>query len=283
MIFSLYTQYGALNSKPVFAAFEKSLRRAGHQVTHNNPNSDVAVIWSVLWHGRMAHNKQVWTRYTQSRRPVVVLEVGGIQRGTTWKVGLNGVNRDAYFSPGGHDNARAKKLGLKLKEWKHNQNGAIIIASQHHQSQQWHNQPPIEDWVKQTVEKIRTYTDRRIIVRPHPRCPLTKSIGTFDSVSIQNPNKIRGSYDDFDFDYASSWAVVNWSSNPAVQAVRGGIPVFTGPSSLAWPVSNPTLDTIENPLKPDRTQWLNDLAHTEYTIDEIAKGLPLAYLTEKLS
>ena len=39
---------------------------------------------------------------------------------------------------------------------------------------------------------------------------------------------------------------------------------------------------IEDPLMPDRQQWLNDYAHTEYTIEEISQGLPLKNLTNKL-
>ena len=57
MIFSLWTDNGAMNSKPVFQAFEKSLKDAGCTVVHNSLDADVAVIWSVLWHGRMAQNK----------------------------------------------------------------------------------------------------------------------------------------------------------------------------------------------------------------------------------
>ena len=41
-------------------------------------------------------------------------------------------------------------------------------------------------------------------------------------------------------------------------------------------------DDIENPLMPDRTQWLNDYVWTEYTITEIANGLPFKNLTNKL-
>ena len=97
MIFCLYTDYGALNSKPVFEAFAKSITDAGHTVTYNEPyrvidhysNYDVAVIWSVLWNGRMTHNKQIWEQNRKLNRPVIVLEVGGINRGVTWKVGLN--------------------------------------------------------------------------------------------------------------------------------------------------------------------------------------------------
>jgi hypothetical protein len=35
-------------------------------------------------------------------------------------------------------------------------------------------------------------------------------------------------------------------------------------------------------MRPSRQQWLNDYAHTEYTIKEIAQGLPLKNLTSKL-
>ena len=60
MKFSLWTQYGALNSKSVFDAFAHSLVAAGHDVVYNNPVCDVDVIWSVLFAGRMAYNKNIW-------------------------------------------------------------------------------------------------------------------------------------------------------------------------------------------------------------------------------
>jgi len=93
MKISLWRQYGALNSKPVFDAFEHSAVSAGHTVVYNDPSADVNVIWSVLFNGRMAGNKNIWDQ----SKPTIVLEVGGIQRGVTWKVALNGINRDAYL------------------------------------------------------------------------------------------------------------------------------------------------------------------------------------------
>jgi len=39
---------------------------------------------------------------------------------------------------------------------------------------------------------------------------------------------------------------------------------------------------IEYTQTPDRTQWLNDYAWTEYTVEEIAAGLPLKRLTKRL-
>ena len=78
------------------------------------------------------------------------------------------------------------------------------------------------------------------------------------------------------------WATVSWSSNPGIHSVIEGVPAFTGPSSLAYDVTLQNLSQIEDPLYCDRTQWLNDYAHTEYTIEEISKGIPLKHLTPKL-
>jgi hypothetical protein len=285
MKFGLWTQYGALNSKPVFDALRHSLIQAGHSVVDNHPNNDVDVIWSVLWHGRMAQNKLIWNRARAANKPIIVLEVGHIQRGITWKVGLNGINRDAFFGPRGNNNHRASVLALELKEWQNNTNGPIIICTQHSKSQQWANMPTVRDWAIQTVDEIRRHTDRHIVIRSHPRCPLPMIELEFKhvkNISRDLPIKINGTYDDYNFKYDHAWAVVNWSSNPAVEAVRNGIPVFVGPSSLAWDVGNRSLDTINSPSKPDRQQWLNDLAWTEFTVQEIAQGLPLKQLTSIL-
>lgn len=97
-----------------------------------------------------------------------------------------------------------------------------------------------------------------------------------------NQKKLLNTYDDFDMSFNNIWATVNWSSNPGIHSVINGVPIFTGPSSLAWPVSNTGTETIENPTMPDRQQWLNDYAHTEYTVDEIKQGVPLTYLTSLL-
>ena len=89
MKFSLWTDYGAQNSKPVFDSFAHGVSITGGSVVYNDLDSDVGVIWSVLWNGRMANNKKIWEHYRSQNKPLVVLEVGGIKRGTTWKVGIN--------------------------------------------------------------------------------------------------------------------------------------------------------------------------------------------------
>ena len=281
MKFSIWKQYGAQNSTPVFDAFAYSCMAAGHTVLWNTPGGDVDVIWSVLFNGRMAPNKDIWQRAVSQSKPVVVLEVGGIKRGTTWKVGLNGINRDAYFGPKGNDETRAKKLGLKLKPWQYD-GDYILIAGQHEKSLQWQTMPSMSQWVINTITLIQKHSERPIIFRPHPRCPLPAIEHEFKNVKREQPRQTPGSYDDFDINYSNIWATVSWSSNPGIHSIINGVPAFTGPSSLAFDVADQNLHNIETPLYPDRTQWLNDYAWTEFTVEEISQGLPLKCLTSKL-
>lgn len=281
MKFSLFKEYGALNSKPVFEAFEHSLRSAGHTVVYNDMNADVAVIWSVLFYGRMAKNKDVWNSFRKNNRNVVVLEVGGIKRGTTWKVGLNGINRDAYFGPGGMDDLRSRKLGLELKPWR--QDGeCILICGQHDKSLQWQGMPSMSKWVMDTIEALQMHYNYPIIFRPHPRCRLPDIERQYKNVYRQEPKQISGTYDDFDMNFANVKYTVSWSSNPGIHSIINGVPAFVSPYSLAFDVACPHLLMVDNPHLPDRQQWLNDYAHTEWTVEEISQGIPLKNLTQKL-
>jgi hypothetical protein len=291
MIFCLYTDYGALNSKPVFDAFAKSIIAAGHTVIYNEPyrvmhhydNYDVAVIWSVLWNGRMAKNKQVWDINRSLGKPVIVLEVGGIKRGTTWKVGLNGINRDAYFGPTNNNNDRHRLLGLLLKPWR-THGEFILICGQHDKSLQWQDMPSMSNWFMQTYREIRKHTDRPIVFRPHPRCRLPHIELGLKHVYRQEPTQIGGSYDDFDMGFDDVHCTISYSSNPGIHSILNGVPAFVGTSSLAYDVGNDIdfLHDVEAPLMPNRQQWLNDYAHTEWTVQEISQGIPLNLLTDKL-
>src|SRR5210317_2023296 len=153
MKFNLWRQYGALNSGPVFDAFHAGALALGHSVDVNGSDG-VDVIWSVLFNGRMAGNRTIWERNLLQQKPTIVLEVGGIKRGTTWKVGLNGINRTGYFGDSSNDSTRADSMGLVCKPWKHS-GDFILICGQHDKSLQWQNMPRMSTWVYDTIEEIQ--------------------------------------------------------------------------------------------------------------------------------
>lgn len=277
MKFGLYYKHGSLNSKPVFDAVAVGLKRLGHTVVIDDDTCDIPVIWSMLWHGRMQGNKKIYESAIAQGKKVLVLEVGGIKRNVTWKVALNGINRLGNFGPGDNDNSRVRLLGLDLKGPKEGDN--ILICCQHDKSHQWRDQPTIPMYLDRLIHKLRMYTDRNIIIRSHPRCPIPNVFEIYKDVILQQPKLIPNTYDDFDLDFKNIHAVISWSSNPGIHAVLNGNHAFVGPESLAYPVANKDTINIEKPVRSDCKQWLNDYAFTEWTIDEIAKSLPLSRLT----
>jgi hypothetical protein len=62
----------------------------------------------------MAANEAVYRHYRSQNKPVIIIDIGAINRGTTWKVAVNNINARGYY---GHlDNLdwdRPAKLGLK--------------------------------------------------------------------------------------------------------------------------------------------------------------------------
>jgi len=51
---------------------------------------------------------------------------------------------------------------------------------------------------------------------------------------------------------------------------------------MAAPVANMDFSTIEKPLMPERTEWLEDLCHTEWTLGELSSGYPISRLLSRL-
>jgi hypothetical protein len=245
-----------------------SLQASGIQTQENSMNSDAVVIWSVLWHGRMAANQQVYQHYRAQNKPVIIIEIGALYRGNTWKISVNNITSQGYY---GHladlDWDRPAKLKISLAT----QLGSkpnIIIAAQHDRSLQVAG-VNMTDWVKTTIDILRLNTDRPITIRPHPRCRLMLN-NLPPRVSIESPKKLANTYDSYDMHF-DCHAVVNYNSGPGIQAAIAGVRPLVEFSSLAYPVGVGFAD-IEQPYTTDRHLWLTQICHTEYTVEELQKG-----------
>lgn len=263
----------AQNSGPVLSAMLSALQQHGIRICENSYDADAAIIWSVLWSGRMAANQEVWVRYRDSKRPVIVADVGSLYRGETWKIALNSITANGCY---GHtenlDWDRPKKLGIS-QAINVSRNPRIVIAAQHARSLQVAGLVSMEGWVVQQVERLRTVTDRPIVVRPHPRSPLDWAglVHLPPDVVIEKPIKVANTYDSYNLAF-DCHALVNHNSGPGIQAALAGTRPIVDSSSLAYPVSIQLAD-IEQPYTVDRDQWLVEICHTEYTVKEIKQGL----------
>tara|TARA_B100001778_G_scaffold153755_1_gene126274 strand:+ start:8425 stop:9297 length:873 start_codon:yes stop_codon:yes gene_type:complete len=284
MKIEIWPKFGPLNSNKIFDCFIQSLRDSGEQLfVDQNAEADVAVIWSVLWQGRMRNYQRIWQQYRSAGKPVIVLEVGGLRRNESFKIGINGVNAKADFANETFDDKRWPLFRHTLKPWKDTGN-KIIILGQHHTSEQWAGMPSMDKWFENQIQEIRKHTDKVIEIRPHPRNPIGLNVKKYSNVSIKYPIMDKATIDDTDFKKTlnDAWAVVNYSSNPAMEAVINGVPVFVSEDSLCHEVGNTSFENINNPTKPDRQNWAYKLSYTEWFANEIAEGKPWRRIKKRL-
>jgi hypothetical protein len=269
----------ALNGPPVLNAVLDTLQSAGIQTQENSWTSDAAVIWSVLWKGRMQANQTVYQHYREQNKPVIIIETGALYRGNTWKISVNHVDATGYY---GHtqnlDPDRPRRLGMSLAV-NLSSNPVVLITGQHNRSHQLADVTQ-EAWMSDVIDKIRSVTDRPIHVRPHPRCALDWN-QLPQNIHQDQPKKLAGTYDSFNirFDYH---AVVNYNSGPGIQAAIAGVRPIVHKTSLAHPVSI-AIHNIDQPYDLDRHQWLTEICHTEYTLDEIKQALWLKRILPALT
>ena len=135
----------------------------------------------------------------------------------------------------------------------------------------------VQDWANEVIEKIKSYTDRPIIVRPHP--------GDKDAMNYLNPRMTRCkikfskrvmlSYNNrLVDDLKNCWAAVNYNSSPVVGAAIEGVPIFVTDTarSQCAEIANTDLSQIENPQLFDRQSWVERLSMFHWNFDELKGG-----------
>ena len=261
------------NAKEVYPQLVDAIQQTDTLV-QDDIDADAALIWSVLWFGKMGANKAVWDHYRARNKPVIVIEVGGLIRNETWKLGINGINRDADFAVDTYmPDDRVKKFGIILQPWK--QHGEyILICGQHGHSEQWRNMPDMDTYYRNTIAEIRKFTDKPIVVRSHPRyreslhwsCDMQWY--KEQDVTWNIPQQIQQTYDSFDLEHMLKHTqfTVSHSSNAGINSIIQGVPAIVSESSLAYDVGTSMGGWLS---KPSRHVWLNRMSYIEWFADEI--------------
>lgn len=129
----------------------------------------------------------------------------------------------------------------------------------------------VMDWCHNTIEEIRKYSDRIIKVRPHPGDKKAKEYLKLDLPGV----KISEGVSILE-DFRKAWATVTYNSSPGVASAIEGIPVFvTDPDykkSQAADVCNISLSQLENPLRPDREEWIQKISMSHFNFEDLKTG-----------
>jgi hypothetical protein len=169
----------------------------------------------------------------------------------------------------------SKDLHLSLKDYRTKGEHILICMQRNGGWSMGHLDA--QAWAIETIAKIRKYSNRPIVIRPHPGDKETKRIFKAGGplCKIKFDYSVTLSYkENLLDDLKGCWAVVNHNSSPTVGAAIEGYPVFvTDPAnSQCKEIANTDFSTIENPLLPDRKQWVERLAMFHWKFDELKSG-----------
>ena len=251
--------------RDVYSDFARS---TGWQLEENCSDADAALIWSVLWNGRMVKNREVFKHYQYNKIPVIILETGVIKRNVTYKVSVNGTDAYGSYWQEDDDMSDDRFYGMFSHIKPIKGGDTILICGQNPHSynwQKWHyNLTKItpEDWVRKKVAQYQEVYDGPIEIRPHPRYGL--NIPELQHLVVGPKFTVK---DDTDLTQAFERArmVVNFNSYPGIQAKMHGLPVDVHHSSLASIDTRPwNADTYED--------WIKFIARTEFYHEEIRSG-----------
>lgn len=160
-------------------------------------------------------------------------------------------------------------IGIDLKSWRSNGNH-ILICLQRNGGWSMGNFDVVR-WSKKIIKRLRSKTDRPIIIRPHPGDPKTRDLLEYkrENVFISDRKNIKE-------DLENCWAVVTFNSSPGVAAAIEGVPVFVTDDvpkrSQAYDVANTSLNNIENPKMPDRQHWIQKISMCHFNFEDLRKG-----------
>jgi len=116
-----------------------------------------------------------------------------------------------------------------------------------------------DEWIKETIARLKNYTDRDIIVRNKPR----------------RQERVGGNSIYTQFIEDDIYAVVTFNSIAATEAIGFGIPAFSTAPNVADLLCHKDLSKIEDPLYRDSEvieKWQHWLAYCQYTYEEMKSG-----------
>ena len=251
---------------------------------------DVAVIFG-SWKDRQTQHHLLKNDVVNNHKgDLLVIETPLLGRTITEDHKYYRVGKGHYMNTlGNFNNHKSEKdrwgiirtdLGLEVKNWR--KDGDYILFLMQLPGDAATANVEILQWLREEIIKCKKVSKRPIRVRMHPLIS-SYDLSKFEEFvdGQENVTMVYGNKDPIYKDLQGAWATVGYSSGGTVDSLLAGVPVIT-PSNLnfAYPISSHDISCVENPKMEDRQQLFNDLAYTQWTVTEMAHGLPYKHLLE---
>jgi hypothetical protein len=258
---------------------------------YHHTDCDVAVMLG-SWKDRDRDHHATRNNIVENSRCFIVIETPFLNRvvfqtSRQHRIGVNGfLNNQATFHHGTHDQARLNSLGINWNGWKNNKDGHILLLLQLPGDASLRGTNTYT-WGLNTATRLRSLTDRKIIIRTHPSHKPKDTdewykVFTDISTNVKNVEFSLGKDRDIKEDLKDAYCSVAFTSGSSIDSIVNGIPTLaTDPGNFAFDISSKFIEEINNlKLANDQTvkQWLQNLSYSQWSPEEMQNGTAWLHL-----
>jgi hypothetical protein len=172
-----------------------------------------------------------------------------------------------------------KDLNLQIKPWRKDGKHICLFLNRGIGGFSTFGKPCYE-WAKETIEEIRKYSDRPILIRSHRHAGVSAQL----TEDLKNLDYIMNNYKDITHtrlgetsiydDLKNAWACIVHTSTSGAVAMLEGIPMFaTHEACFSHKWSAGKLSDIENPVLKDRTYYITHYTNAHWNLEEVRQGI----------
>ena len=221
----------------------------------------------------------------------MILDVGLFQvpgQDPHFSIGFDGIKGAAAFHNENSPSDRRLKRKIDIKPWNTTGRNIYILCQTFRGAGLKHiGEQEAAKYFFELPSRIREYTDRRIIFRMHPKQAAEgKRFKRLDNVKqeigVDNFDLVQGHKahkKGIEKSFSDMYCCITRTSAGIIPAILNGVPSISEDDyNICNTVSDRDLSNIENILKPDREQWVNDLCYAEWSMDELLTGEAWSHL-----
>lgn len=204
--------------------------------------------------------------YRSQGKSVLVMERGYLGDRFYWySLGWNGLNGRAWF-PFFEDDGSRFRRHFSLMPW---HDGAYVLVAGQVPGDASLQGKNLSSWYREACNQARVY-GLSVKFRPHPQAVKRGYTQAPDGIEVDTAPLAES--------LAGAAVLLTWNSNAAVDAQIAGVPtVVLDCGSMAYEVSGHEIGDL---VRLDRDPWAHRLAWKQWSLDEIASGLPFRGLSE---
>lgn len=259
----LHFQLGKNRQRQIYEACQKGLRSCGFT---KQSRSDFLVTWGIH-----KGNRQIIQQYRDQKKPVIIFDLGYWGRKVYFKASVNQAHPENVLAEKFSGERYEKSGGVPIRQ---PQEGGdfVLLAAMGWKGCAAYGQGHGE-WDAAAYRKIKAATETQIVWKAKPSDPTP--------VVPQGVIPYTGGTKLQDYSLERCKAIVTHHGNCAVEALALGIPAFCVDGAAAQ-ICNFDLSKIDTAkVSENRVQFLYNLAHWQWTVDEIANGKMFQDYTER--